>query len=114
MHQLQFPVTEEGEASVLIEYYLVNTSMPRNGTTTDYKMSSGGHSVEENWKLRMIVLIVSYTDCSSNVILTKLVTFAEIQSKVMPYCISGQNCPHGKDCQSEEGVRGGCDECGFL
>ena len=28
MHQLQFPVTEEGEASVLIEYYLVNTSMP--------------------------------------------------------------------------------------
>ena len=74
MHQLQFPVTEEGEASVLIEYYLVNTSMPRNGTTTDYKMSSGGHSVEENWKLRMIVLIVSYTDCSSNVILTKLVT----------------------------------------
>ena len=52
VHQLQFPVSEEGEEDYAdIESFSASTLIRYNGKTTDWKMNCGGNIAEERKKM---------------------------------------------------------------
>ena len=53
VHQLQFPVLEEGEEDYVdIESFSASTLIRYNGKTTDWMMNCGGNSAEERDKMK--------------------------------------------------------------